>query len=209
MKSILAAAAMLASATFASAAVVDVDLTGATSGTVIDGVGASFAGTFAGQTISGVTGSPTGPLSLLASNLLSVAFWNPGVSPGSSSILPQSNNQGPLSILLDSLASALTFTAGSGDGSTTSFDIAFFRADGSLIQTVNQIINAGYSIYSFNSPSDFAGVTIFNNNDGAGLRYQNFSYETADIATIPLPAGGLLLVSGIGALVAARRRKAA
>ncbi|WP_103333053.1 hypothetical protein [Pseudotabrizicola formosa] len=208
MKKFLAALFLVASTAVGSAATVNVDLSGAVSGTLITAPGASFAGTFDGQTIvgtTGISGTPTGPLSLVASNFLTVAAFNPGVSPASRSILPQPNNQGPLSILLDSIASSITFTAGSADGGSIS--IAFFAANGALLDSFTQALGSGYAIYTLAAASPFAGLTIFNNTDPAGLRFQNFSYETGPAAVVPLPAGGLLLVTGVGMLLAARRRR--
>ena len=86
--------AALAACLPVAAATVNVDLSGATTGTSITASGASFAQTFAGQTVSGtgITGSPSSPLALQPAGTLLVAAWDPGVSPSSNSILSQPGN---------------------------------------------------------------------------------------------------------------------
>lgn len=196
LKSLLPLAALTACLPLA-AATVDVDLSGATTGTSITAPGASFAQTFAGQTVvgTGISGAPSSPLALQPAGTLQVAFWDPGVSPASNSILSQPDNQGPLSMLLDSNADSITFTSGSADGGDP-LSLDFFDSNGNLVASRTPILNAGYSVYSFSSLPVFRGLTIFNDNDVAGLRFQNISYDSATNAPEPayLPLAGLLLV---------------
>lgn len=201
MKKLISVLALVFSASAVSAATVDVDLSGASSGTTIVAPGASFAGLFDGQTASGnnsFTGSPTGPLSLQASNNLSVQFFN-----GENTILPDSGNQGPLSILLDSSADELSFTMGFGNGGAV--DLEFYDANGNVVGTSTVSGLAGYAEYTFSGVGTFDGVSIFNNTDAAGLRFYDFSYET--VAAVPLPAGGLMMIAALGGFVAVRRRR--
>ena len=187
-----------------AAGTINVDLSGATSGTLIVAPGASFAETFAGQTIvgTGISGSPTDPLTLAPSGMLDVAFFNPGVSPPSNSILPEPGNQGPLSVLLDSNADSVTWTMGFAD-SNGPISVDFFAANGSLVASVNQPLTLGYHVYTFSGIGDFRGFTIFNDNDPAGLRFQNFSYNSA---STPEPGSLLLLGTGLLGLAGAIRR---
>ena len=108
--------AMLASPTFA--AIVDINLSTAVSGTTVTGVGGSFAQTFAGQTVNGIAivGSPTNPLILAPAQSLDVGFNDPGVSPASNSIINLANLTSPLSLLLGSDALSLAFTTGAMNG---------------------------------------------------------------------------------------------
>ena len=119
MKNLLTAVAIACSALAlpAAAANVNINLAGAATGTIVTGVGASFAQRFAGQTVSGIgiTGSPTNPLTLQAAGTIAVAFFNPGVSAASDSLLSQPGNAAPLSILLGSDADSFNWTMGSGD----------------------------------------------------------------------------------------------
>jgi hypothetical protein len=181
-----------------TAATVNVDLSGATTGTSITAPGASFAQTFAGQTVvgTGITGTPSSPLALQPAGSLEVAFWDPGVSPASNSILPQPNNQAPLSILFDSDADSLTFTAGSADGGDP-LSLRFFDSNGTLVNSLAPVLVSGYSVYSFAGLPSFRGLTIFDDNDGSGLRFQNISYNATTAATPEpgyLSAVGLMLI---------------
>jgi hypothetical protein len=180
-----------------AAATVNVDLSGATTGTSITAPGASFAQTFAGQTVSGtgITGSPSSPLALQPAGTLLVAAWDPGVSPASNSILSQPTNQGPLSMLLDSNADSITFTSGSAVGGD-SISLRFFDTNGALVDSLTPNLSASYAIYSFSSLPVFRGLTIFDNNDDAGLRFQNISYNAVAATPEPayLPVAGLLLI---------------
>ena len=197
---ILFALALMLICVPAQAAIVNVDLSGAASGSYIDGGGADFAQAFFGQTVvgTGIVGAPTGPLTLNPSGgLLSVAYWD-----GSNSILPQPNNQAPLSILLESAANAIGWRMGSADGGT-SVTIDFFDAAGGLVHTAVQTLVYGYNDYFFSGFGTFAGLTIRDNNDSAGLRYQNFSYDA-----VPIPGAVWLLGSGLLGLVGLRRRMA-
>ena len=71
---LLLSLAALAASLPVTAATVNVNLSGATTGTTITAPGASFAQRFAGQTVSGtgITGSPTSPLALQAAGTLDV-----------------------------------------------------------------------------------------------------------------------------------------
>lgn len=203
--SVVAAGAALSTCILADfkvdAATINIDLSGATTGTLISAPGGSFAQTFSGQTVvggTGISGNPTNPLTLAPSGSLTVAFWSPGVSPASNSILPQPSNTAPLSLLLDQPATSITWTMGSASP-PSSVTIDFFANDGSLVNTVVQNLLTGYNVYTFAGlGGNFKGLTVKDNNDSAGLRYQNFSYETA---TVPEPASvlGLFALGALGA----------
>ena len=185
------------------ATAVDIDLSGATSASLINAPGGSFATLFAGQSTAGaagVSGSPTGPLALQAANNLVVANFNPGVSASSNSILPEPGNAGPLSVLLDTAADSITWTMGSA-APPSSVDIDFFDNNGALVNTVNQSLSSGYAVYTFSGLGTFRGLTIRDNNDASGLRYQNFSYNA-----VPEPAALSLALGLALAGFAARRR---
>ena len=196
---LLLSLAALAASLPVTAATVNVNLSGATTGTTITAPGASFAQRFAGQTVSGtgITRSPTSPLALQAAGTLEVAAWDPGVSPASNSILSQPSNQGPLSVLLDSNADSITFTSGSADGGN-SLSLRFFDANGALVDSLSPVLTANYAVYNFSGLPVFRGLTIFDDNDNSGLRFQNFSYNEVAGAATPepayLPAVGLLLI---------------
>jgi hypothetical protein len=206
----IATAGFLLFAPSAFAAHVDVDLSGATSGTLIDGIGASFAETFAGQTVtggSGISGSPTNPLTLSPSGTLDVQAWDPGVSPASNSLLPEPDNQGPLSVLLGSDANSIAFTSGSADGGD-SLSVDFFNATGALVSSQTLSLLSGYNVYSFSGVGTFRGLTISNDLDESGLRFQNFSYNSVT-GSSPEPSTWAMLVLGFAGIgLAALRRSA-
>ncbi len=136
--SVTAVAAALAFASFgAQSAIVNIDLSAATSGSLVNGVGASFAQTFAGQSVSGtgITGTPSDPLMLKpAGNILVVSF-DPGVSPESNSLLSQPNYNEPLSILLSSVADSFFWTMGYVDSPGSTIKADFFNANGALVDS--------------------------------------------------------------------------
>lgn len=192
----------------AQAATVNIDLSGATTGTLIVAPGASFSQTFAGQTVvagTGISGSPTSPLSLAAAGTITVGFFSPGVSPPGNSLLSQPSNQGPLSILFDSTADSLTFTMGSSiSGSTV--DVRAFDALGALTGSTQIVMGNGYNIYNLSGLGNFRGLTFFNNNDPSGVRFMNLSYNSVADG-VPEPASWAMMLAGFGLAGAAMRRR--
>jgi hypothetical protein len=209
--SIAAFTVVAANVSAAWALVVNIDLSGATTGTLITAPGGSFAQTFAGQTVvggTGISGSPTNPLTLAPSGTLDVAFFDPGVSPASNSILPEPGNQGPLSIHLASSADSITWTMGFAD-SAGPISVDFFNSQGTLTGAVSQTLLSGYNVYTFSGVGIFDGVTIFNDTDPAGLRFMNFSYNTTPAVPGPVAGAGLpgLILASAGLLAWWRRRQ--
>jgi hypothetical protein len=186
---------------------VNVDLSGAVTGTVINAPGASFAQTFAGQTVvgTGLSGTPTGPLSLLASGSLTVANFDPVVSAASNSILPQPGNSAPLAVLLDQDADSIGWTMGSAQP-PSSVKIDFFSASGTLVNSVTQALSSGYNVYNFSGLGTFKGLSIYDNNDPAGLRFQNFTYNAVGDGRVP-DSGSSLALLGVGLFLLATLRR--
>jgi len=77
MKSAFVAIALASTFSFTHAAIVNIDLSCAVTGTVVTGVGATFAQTFAGQTVAGagIIGSPSNPLMLSPAGQITVAVY--------------------------------------------------------------------------------------------------------------------------------------
>lgn len=202
---VLALAIAASTITGVAAFATSIDLSGASTSTLINAPGGSFAQRFNGQTVSGqaLTGSPSNPLSLQAAGTLQVAFFN-----GANTILPQPGNQAPLAILLDNLADSISWTMGFGNP-PSSVTIDFFATDGSLVHTLEQSILDGYNSYSYSGFGAFAGLAISNNDDPAGLRYYNFEYSPAMVVD-PVPDAGstsVLLGAGLLGLVGIRRAR--
>lgn len=207
--SFVAASALLAVASPALSATVLIDLSGATTGTTVTGVNASFAQTFAGQTVvgTGISGSPTNPLSLAAAGTIDVAFFSPGVSAASNSLLSQPGNAAPLSVLLGSLADSFTFTMGSSSPPST-VKVRAFGANGALTGSTTVNMLSGYNVYSVAGLGNFRGLTFFDNTDDSGVRFQNMSYNSVAVGAIPEPSTWIMMLAGFGAVgFAARRRR--
>lgn len=186
--------ALMATAAPAMAATVNVDLSGAVSGATVNGVGASFA-----------QGFSFGPLALAPSGQIAVAFFNPGVSAASNSLLSQPNNQAPLAMYLNgATANSVTFTAGSADGGSVM--LTGYNAAGVATGTFNLNFANGYSVYTVNSLGNFAGIQFSSTNDPAGVRYMNISYE-AIRGGVPEPAAWTMMIIGFGAAGATLRSK--
>ena len=169
MKRLLALAAPLALIA-APAAAGPIDLSGlanGSSGTLITAPDASFAQTFNGQTVvgTGISGSPTGALTLAPSGTIFVALFDPGVSPVSNSLLSLPDNSAPLSILFDTLANSFTFTMGSSNAGST-VDVRAFDAFGVLTGSTQIVMGANYNIYTLNTLGNFRGLTFLNNRPG-------------------------------------------
>ena len=180
----------------------------AVSGSTVTGVGASFAQRFAGQTVSGIgiTGSRTNPLTLQAAGQIAVTFFDPGVSAASNSLLSQPGNAAPLSILLGSDANSFNWTMGFGDGGSVTAD--FFSLAGALVFTQTFSGLSGYANFALAGLPTYHGITFKDNNDPAGLRFQNMSYNAV---AVPEPSTWAMMAAGLavaGAL-SARRRTAA
>ncbi|MFM5915891.1 MAG: PEPxxWA-CTERM sorting domain-containing protein [Chakrabartia godavariana] len=202
------AACALSLSVSAQASTVNIDLSGASTGTLITAPGGSFSQTFAGQTVAGagITGSPTGPLSLAAAGTISVAFWNPVVSPAGNSLLSQPGNSAPLSILFDTLADSLTFTMGSSDAGST-IKVHAFGANGALLGSTQVTMLNGYNVYNLSGLGNFKGLTFFDNNDPAGVRFMNFAYNSVAGGGVPEPAAWAMMLAGFGIAGAAMRRR--
>lgn len=203
------ATAFLALAAPATAATVLIDLSGAVTGTVVTGTNGTFAQRFAGQTVvgTGLTGTPTNPLTLSAAGTIDVAFFAPGVSAASNSLLSQPGNAAPLSVLLGSLANSFTFTMGSSDAGST-IDVRAFDASGGVTGSTQITMGTGYNIYSLTGLGNFKGLSFFNNNDGSGVRFQNMSYNSVVAGAVPEAATWAMMLAGFGIVgMAARRRQ--
>jgi hypothetical protein len=202
MKKLLSVLCILFGYSIAShAAIVEINLSGASSGNAIDAVGASFGGYFNGQTQTGntISGLPNDPLSLApAQDTLTVHYFN-----GENTILPQPNNQGPLAILLDSVADSFTLTMGSAAAPST-IQVDFFSLSGELVHSVVQDLISGYNVYSYDSFGPFSGISFHSTNDAAGLRYYGMSYSTS---AVPIPAAVWLFGSGLLGMAGLSRRK--
>jgi MYXO-CTERM domain-containing protein len=193
----------------AQAAIVNIDISGAAAGTLIDGIGADFAQSFAGQTVSGasLSGAPTNPLTLQAAGTITTAVFNPGVSATANSLLSQPGNAAPLAVLLDTWADSFAWTMGSAESGSTILASLYDEA-GMLVGSQSIVMTSGYGLYSLSGLGTFRGIAFSNNNDPAGVRFMNMSYNSV-VQTVPEPASLALAALALVAAGAARRRQAA
>ncbi len=106
-------------------------------------------------------------------------------------------------MLLDQTADSMSWVMGSASaGNTISVDL--FAMNGSLVNSFTQVLSDGYNLYSFSSLGSFSGITFSNNNDPYGVRFMDFTYNTA----VPVPAAVWLFGSGLLGLIAVARKKA-
>lgn len=200
--------------------------------TIFESGNTSFGESFAGQTVttSGdfdvLTGSPTGPLTLVPGGALTnitavdggagdvgntaIAGSGPDGYPAASAV-----GEGSIAILFDFDQSEFGFDiVGPNSGSATA---QFWARDGSLIDEIN--FSLGASVFeSFGFVTDdasfsVAGVSIYNDDPG-GIGFDNFIFNVAGIpgtpgnggAPVSEPSSLGLLGLGLIALVYRQRR---
>lgn len=192
--SAVAVAALMAAAAPTHAATVNVDLSTVAGGPIVYGVGASFSQAFS-----------FGPLALVPTGGISVAFFDPGISAAANSLLSQPGNQAPLAIYLDgAIANSLTFTAGFAEGGSvllSAYDAAGVSTGSAMLD-----FKSGYNVYTVGGLGNFAGIQFSATDDPAGVRYMNFSYESVMAGGVPEPSAWALMILGFGATGAALRR---
>ena len=109
-----------------------------------------------------------------------------------------------LSLEFNGVASNISFTLG-GFGVGDTVEISLFDEMDNLLEVQT---GAADGVLTFLS----AGVTsIFfdDSSTNAGFSYGNWSFDITPTAAVPLPAAGLLLLGGLGALGLGRRKRKA
>jgi len=99
------------------------------------------------------------------------------------------------------------------DWSVSNGDGSFFEtsSNGGVRATANAYLSAAQN-YAGVQKWDLTYLEGYNNTNPDGSRAQNLVTATAylqPLASVPLPAGGLMLIGALGSLVAMRRRKTA
>jgi hypothetical protein len=102
------------------------------------------------------------------------------------------------------------FIGGAGDvGAQT---LTAQLSDNSLFNVLTDYVNGGggfsgnTNYFGVTSDTAFTSISFTGLDIGDGVFFDNLSYKTA-VATVPLPAGGLLLVGALAGLAGMRRRK--
>lgn len=199
---------------------------GSAPGTNYDAVffsnGVAFAERFAGQTVANVGGfdqlggAPAGALSLAlgAPNQNLNVFVNAGSQvltglgptgfPSFGAI-----GEGSFAALFTSDQSQFGFQLVGGDGGSAFLD--FFRADGSLIQSIALagLANTFYGFQRDGGINDIRGISIWNN-DAGGIGFDNLKFDVRSTGgTVPEPATWAMMIIGFGLIGGAMRRKKA
>jgi hypothetical protein len=176
---------------------------------------------FAGQTLTFVgnndklTGAPTGPLTLVAGapgQNLNVFFYNTSnVLTGLGALgFPNFDaiGEGAFALTFSSDQSQFGFQLVGGNGGNAFID--FFRADGSLIDsiTVGGLADGFYGFSREGDVKDVRGISIWNDDFG-GIGFDNLKHDVASVVgTVPEPETYGMLLAGLGLLgFVARRRK--
>ena len=173
---------------------------------------------FVGQTLSYVGdsdklgGLPSGPLTLKAGapgqNLNVFFYTTSNVLTGLGHLgFPDFNaiGEGAFAFTFSSDQSQFGFQLVGGNGGNAFID--FFRADGSLIDsvTVSGLTDAYYGFSREGGVKDIRGISIWND-DGGGIGFDNLKHDVVSSA-VPEPSTYALMFAGLGALGAIARRR--
>lgn len=190
----------------------------------------SFGESFVGQTVTTVgdfdvlTGSPTGPLSLVAGGVITnVTAVDGGAGDvGNTAIAgsgplgyphPDAAGEGSIAILFDFDQSEFGFEIVGANGGTATAQ--FWARDGSLLdEIVFDLGNDVFTPFGFitdDASFSVAGVSIFNDDPG-GVGFDNFIYNVAGVpgtpgASVPEPSSFILLALGLVGGALSRRKK--
>ena len=197
---------------------------GSAPGTNYDGVffsnGVGFAERFAGQTLGAVGdndsmgGSPSGPLTLQVGaagrNLNIFDYTSSQVLTGlGPSGFPNGNaiGEGAFAALFSSGQSQFGFQLVGGNGGTA--NIGFYRADGSLIQSIalGGLADTFYGFSRTGGTQDIRGISIWNDDVG-GIGFDNLKFDVRSTGgVVPEPQSWALMIGGFGLVGAAQRRR--
>lgn len=169
-------------------------------------------GDFTGTNVGDFTGIPTsgsGDSVIDSGDLLAVSddtsFGRENTTVGGSQWLDSNDNQG---IAWDVLAGGSFFNSVAfslSDAADTGAELTVAAGGSDLTTFIDQANNTvDWIVISFGTGVDSAFVSLTNDiaNDGFGI-------DDVTIAAVPLPAGAALMLTGLGGLAIARRRKAA
>ena len=178
---------------------------------------------FVGQTLSylgdsdKLSGAPSGALTLMAGapgQNLNVFFYNTSnVLTGLGHLgFPDFNaiGEGAFALTFSSDQSEFGFQLVGGNGGNAFID--FFRADGSLIDsiTVGGLGDAYYGFSRDGGVKDIRGISIWNTDSG-GVGFDNLKHDVKSVVgNVPEPSTYALMFAGLAAVgVIARRRRPA
>lgn len=181
-------------------------------------VAVDFGGRFAGMSYSGVnpvtlTGSPTGPLSLLTgAGEHNTFITNDGANPTTPVLSGDPVFNGPICVLFDTDVAAVGLDGGFFDAANSTTIEAFDRQGNSL----GSVTNNGTGIEFFGlldagGQNTIAGIAFYiTGNEPAGFAIDNLTFGAAGqvVGAVPVPASAVLMgLGGLGCLGSRFRRK--
>lgn len=175
---------------------------------------------FVGQTVSFVgdndklSGAPTGPLTLTAGapgrNLEVFLYTTSNVLTGLGHLGfpdPSATGEGAFALTFSSDQSEFGFQLVGGNAGNAFID--FFRADGSLIDsvTVSGLADSFYGFAREGGVKDIRGISIWND-DAGGIGFDNLKHDVKSVVgNVPEPSTYALMFAGLAAVGAIARRR--
>lgn len=166
---------------------------------------ASAATLSVGSLPSGFYGSTTVvlPEATLVSGGDNFYFGGASNVPGSFCATSGYSCQADLTLTFASAVANLSFNVSGADA-----------GDNVLLSIFNGASLLGQLTFTFDTVVDLSsygaitGLFFDDSSSGAGVAYSNFSFDTVQVAPVPVPAALPLLAAALGGLAVARRRKA-
>lgn len=167
--------------------------------------GAAHAATFTDLPGSGYFGGTVfvGAEATITSFGTSLYFGGADSRPDSFCAISGSSCEADMEIAFNYAVDNLSFSTG-GFNPGDFVAVSAFDAAEILLGTIDVFSDTFVDFRAFGSISR---LFFDDSSTGAGFGYAGFSFEPASVSAVPLPAGGLLILSGLGGLAVFGRKK--